>query len=324
MTDSKRRLDWRVLTFAGVMAALVIGYGLVLGLAETGSIAGAPPGSTFNAGGDGAQALLAYLEGMDVEVDTLRQFEELPDEGTIVFIAEEPLAVEATAVEGRRLRDWAESGGRVVLIGPYARDVFFGTSIGIDEGPAGAEARMRPVQAGAYAQGVEEAFVSGERLLPSDPAWVAHLKDANGSALASRSIGEGEIVWLASMGPATNDGIGRGGQRTARHVACGHARARLLRRVPPWLRQRGGPVAASRVGRSGSVRARSTRSPCRVSSPRRGDSGRPSPRRRSGRRAPAPTSRSSPRSTARPALGPRRSSRSPTGCARRWRSATGR
>lgn len=210
MTDSKRRLDWRVLTFAGVMAALVIGYGLVLGLAETGSIAGAPPGSTFNAGGDGAQALLAYLEGMDVEVDTLRQFEELPDEGTIVFIAEEPLAVEATAVEGRRLRDWAESGGRVVLIGPYARDVFFGTSIGIDEGPAGAEARMRPVQAGAYAQGVEEAFVSGERLLPSDPAWVAHLKDANGSALASRSIGEGEIVWLASMGPATNDGLGQG------------------------------------------------------------------------------------------------------------------
>jgi hypothetical protein len=105
------------------------------------------------------------------------------------------------------LREWAEKGGRVVLVGPRARDVFKGTSIGISEGPGGTDERMEPVQAGAYAQGVEFALVGGERLLASDSAWITHLKDIKGSALSSRAIGDGEIIWLASMYPATNDGI---------------------------------------------------------------------------------------------------------------------
>jgi hypothetical protein len=205
--SEKRRLDWRVIAFVGVMAVLIIGYGIALGFADAGALAGAPAGSTFNAGNDGAQVLLAYLEGMDVEVETLRQFEELPDGGTIVLVAPEPLTVEATRAEGRRLRAWVEDGGRVVLVGPYARDIFRGTSIGIDEGPMAVDARMRPVQAGVYADGVEDAAVGGQRLLASDSSWIAHLKDGSGSALASRAMGEGEIVWLASAVPATNAGI---------------------------------------------------------------------------------------------------------------------
>jgi hypothetical protein len=208
MSGDPRRIDRRVVVFVGVMVALVVGYGFALGFAEAGALAGAPPGSTFNDRGDGAQVLLSYLGGLGVDVETLRQFEELPGGGTIVLIAAEPLELEATRVEGRRLRSWAEAGGRVVLVGPYARDVFYGTSIGIDEGPVGREGRMSPVQASAYAQDVEDVSVGAERLLASDTVWIAHLKDSSGSALASRAIGDGEIVWLASARPATNEGIG--------------------------------------------------------------------------------------------------------------------
>jgi hypothetical protein len=37
--------------------------------------------------------------------------------------------------------------------------------------------------------------------------WITHLKDGNGALLASRTYGEGEIVWLACANPALNEGI---------------------------------------------------------------------------------------------------------------------
>ena len=207
MSEWIRNLDRRLLAVAVVFIVLIAGYAVAISYADSTSLQGAPAGSTFSAGPRGSQILHNYLQGMEVEVRALRDFEELPDDGTIVVIGPEEFVLEPSRGEGRRLLRWVEEGGRVVLAGPNARDVFMGTGIGVSLAPGGDEDTLALAQPGAYADGVAGVEVGAERLLPSETAWVPHLKDEHGHALSSRAMGEGEIVWLASAYPTSNSGL---------------------------------------------------------------------------------------------------------------------
>lgn len=201
------RLDTSTLLLVGVAIALVVAYWGLVRLSEDYYLVDAPPGSVFASREDGLRVLYAYLERLGVERDTLQSFDTLPSSGTIVVAAEEPFERAPSPWERDALAAWVERGNRLVLAGPYAGDVIDGMSGSPREGHA---TTLAPLQPGVYAQGVERVLVDPERLLLDSPRWVTHLKDTDGQYLASRALGRGEVVWLASVHPLGNTGIAKG------------------------------------------------------------------------------------------------------------------
>ena len=200
-------LDARTLIVAGLAVAFVAAYWAAVSLSEDYYVVESPPGSVFNADAAGLQVLYRYLDGLGVEVETLQQFEELPASGTIVVAAPAPFAKAPTAPEARRLAEWVEGGGRLVLAGAFARDVIRGYTPGAGFGVA-TESSMPLQLPSRYAIDVAEVKVGPERLLADDAGWATHMKDISGQVLVSRAIGAGEVVWLAGTFPLTNAGIG--------------------------------------------------------------------------------------------------------------------
>lgn len=201
------RVDMTVVVVIALAVALAAGYWAIVALSEDYYLVEAPPGSTFNGHDEGSRILLNYLDELGVETSTLQQFDELPETGSIVVIAGEPLEKSPGNGEIRRLRTWVEEGGRLVLIGPYATEISRG-SLSAPITIGNEEALLEPLLPSVYAQGVERISTDGQRMLAEDPAWVSHFKDTAGQAMISRSFGQGEVVWLASIYPASNIGIG--------------------------------------------------------------------------------------------------------------------
>jgi len=199
------KLDTPAMLLIGVAIVLIAAYWGLVRLSEDYYLLDAPPGSVFASGENGLKVLYAYLEDLEIERDTLQSFEPLPESGTLVVAAERPFERQPSLYEQRELEAWVERGHRLVLMGPYAGEVL--------EHPGGSpregyDTTLKPLLPGVYAQGVERVITDDTRLLLDSPQWATHLKDTNGQYLASRVLGKGEVVWLASIYPAGNSGIG--------------------------------------------------------------------------------------------------------------------
>jgi len=197
----------RTLLLAAVAMAVVSGYWAAVSLSKDYYVVSSPPGSVFSSEAEGLKVLYNYLEALDVPAQTLNSFEELPEGGTIVVAAQRALDRSPTAAESRALATWVEEGGRLVLAGHSAREVLRGARIG--GGPAMAEeTALAPRLPSIYADGVGEVFIGPERVLAEDAGWATHMKDISGQVLISRAYGRGEVVWLSSVYPLSNEGLG--------------------------------------------------------------------------------------------------------------------
>lgn len=204
--SGERRLDTGTLVVIAGAVVLLVLYVAVVALSREFYAVSAPEGSVFSSAPEGTKVLLNYLDELGLEPDTLQSFDELPERGTIVVDAPTPFAKPPTDGEVARVRRWVEEGNRVVLFGRYAGDVA-GESAG--PGARGGEAAVqRPQQPSAWVVGVERLKLGSPRFLASDPAWVSHVKDTGGQLLVSRSLGRGEIVWVADGFSASNEGLG--------------------------------------------------------------------------------------------------------------------
>lgn len=204
------RLDTTTVLAVALAVALTAGYSLAVYLSQEFYYVDAPPGSTFSAGPDGLRTTYRYLERLGADVRTLRQFEELPATGTIVVAGPEGLDTESSEAEADRLFEWVGRGGRAVFVGMSAGSLgdYLAQHTRVSRA-ASAESTVAPVQPTVYARGVGEASFGESRLRAEGPAWVSTFADKGGSALISRSLGSGEIVWLSDIRPLANAGIGR-------------------------------------------------------------------------------------------------------------------
>ncbi|PKQ29807.1 MAG: hypothetical protein CVT60_03525 [Actinobacteria bacterium HGW-Actinobacteria-10] len=201
------RFDAPTLILVGVAIALVAAYWGIVKLSEDYYLVAAPPGSVFSSADDGFKILYAYLEELDIERDRLETFDELPEEGTIVVAASQPLEKRPSLYEIRLLRDWVRGGGRLVLVGQYAGQMA-GDTLGGTTG-AGQLTTLPLIIPSIYTQGVDEIEVGEERVLEAGAMWVTHAKDEAGQVLVSRAQGAGEVVWLSSLLPLSNEGLGQ-------------------------------------------------------------------------------------------------------------------
>lgn len=208
MSEVKRRIDVRLIAVIVGAALLIVGYWGIVVLSREYYQVGAPGGSTFNSGSTGAQLLLRYLDELGIEAHTLRRFDELPEGGTIVVIAQEPFEQPATNADVRTIRAWIEAGGRLVMIGPWAAELPRGSLSGSTTMAQEEHVTLEPLIPSVYTQGVDEIMIDETRMLVDDTAWVAHFKDIEGQVLVSRTFGEGEVVWLSSTYPVSNAGLG--------------------------------------------------------------------------------------------------------------------
>jgi len=200
------RFDSTTLILAGIALVLVAAYAGLIRLSQDYYMIDAPPGSVFASGEAGLKVLYSYLDELGVERETLQSFDELPESGTIVVAAVTPLERPPSTYEKRQLAKWVDQGNRLVLVGPFAAEAIQG----IGSSPrSGGQTTLRPLIPGIYAQGVREVIVDEGRVLLDSPQWVTHLKDTDGQFLASRIMGRGEVVRVASVYPLSNEGIGK-------------------------------------------------------------------------------------------------------------------
>lgn len=198
------RIDIKVVLMVMAALLLLMGYWAVIALSEEYYIVAAPEGSTFSSDATGLKVLYNYLDSMGVPVQTLQEFDELPEGGTIVVVADEPLHVEPTHEEGIRLRKWVADGGRLVLVGAHSRDILVKVPIGASRSALSTDTVLSPLLPSFYSDGVSRVRIGPTRFLTQDAAWVTHMKDIDGQVMASRAFGDGEIVWLSSTKPFTN------------------------------------------------------------------------------------------------------------------------
>lgn len=206
MNRATLRLDSSTLILAGIALVLVAAYAGLIRLSQDYYMIDAPAGSVFASGEDGLKVLYSYLDELGVQRETLQSFDELPESGTIVVAAVDPLERPPSAYEKRQLADWVDRGNRLVLAGPFADEVM----AGVGSSPRGGrQTTLAPLLPGIYAQGVREVIVDEGRVLLDSPQWATHLKDTDGQFLASRIVGRGEVVRVASVFPLGNAGIGK-------------------------------------------------------------------------------------------------------------------
>lgn len=200
------RFDAPTLILVGVAIALVAAYWGIVQLSRDYYLVAAPPGSVYSSADEGFKILYAYLGELDIERERLETFDELPAEGTIVVAASQPLEKQPSRYEVRLLHEWVEDGGRLVLVGQYANQIVGDTLGGTTAG--GEAANLPLIIPSVYTQGVDEMKVGEDRVLEAGPEWITHAKDDSGQVLISRAQGAGEVVWLSSPLPLSNEGIG--------------------------------------------------------------------------------------------------------------------
>lgn len=201
------RVDRTVLAAIVVTVVLVGAYWWVVTLSRDYYIVDAPQGSTFSSAPEGLKVLRTYLREIGVETEVLQTFDELPGDGTIVYAAMATPAREPSEAQRRQLREWVESGGRLVLAGAYANAVI-DRQYGVGRAPVRESwPALTPLLPSVYSQGVERLDPGEDRILAANGEWVTHFKDSGGQVLISRTAGEGEIVWLSGVYPISNEGI---------------------------------------------------------------------------------------------------------------------
>lgn len=204
----KRRLpiDPRLLTALVITLAVIVLYSAAVAGANRYVKSGMVDSTTFSSAPEGYKVLYRYLDELGFQPRTLQQFETLPESGTILIATSEPLAKPVTSQEASLLAGWVRDGGRVVFSGPFVME--FVRAIDLQVGTMyGQEIELRPVMPALYVQDVSAAKVGSARLLPDDGTWADIFKDGEGSAMMVRSVGAGEVVWLADSYSFSNAGI---------------------------------------------------------------------------------------------------------------------
>jgi hypothetical protein len=200
----------RIALLVGAALAAVAVYAGLVFLARGYFVTTAPGGSVFSGAPDGTRVLYDYLGKIGVKPQILQQFDKLPPtSATIVEVSPFPRAF--TFAEGRALRTWVRSGGRLVLVGTQVEGI-----PGLEAGPAdlsiallpGSSHEETPILPAPFADGVRTIRVGTKRLLADGPNWVTHFKDLRGQIVISRAIEKGEVVWLSDPMPISNTGIG--------------------------------------------------------------------------------------------------------------------
>lgn len=165
-----------------------------------------PSPSVFSESGRGLSVCFRYLDALGLSPQTLQSFDALPDRATIVVAG--PLDLTPGPSDAVRLASWVRSGGRLVVLGNEASPLMDGLGAQATPTTGRPLGAVEPSLPGPYVRGIR-AIAPGEgRLTPEDPAWVAIYRDSDGPVLLSRTLGAGEVVWLADTRPLTNDGIG--------------------------------------------------------------------------------------------------------------------
>ena len=202
------RLDAKTVTAVAVAVVLLGTYWLAIGLADRFYGFRDRTASTFSQSESGLKVLFRYLDELGYEPRALTAFDELPETGTIVVVADGVLEKPVSDEEAARLRAWVQDGGRVVLVGWQAR-----TALGIpvrEVAPSTSdEATVTPIFPAKETVGVTGIAVDRPRLVTDETAWVEIAGDGGGSVLTSRALGAGEVVWLADPTPLSNAGIER-------------------------------------------------------------------------------------------------------------------
>jgi hypothetical protein len=149
-----------------------------------------------------------YLAELGLGPQLLTDFAALPATGTIVMAP--PFENEPTAADAQRLKEWITGGGRLVIVGSdstaFMLDMGLITS-GVSVQSAVASTAV-PVLPGPLTQGVGSiATGSNGTAVLTGPEWVALYSDGHGTAVATRSFGNGRVEWLLDPRPVNNDGI---------------------------------------------------------------------------------------------------------------------
>jgi hypothetical protein len=162
-------------------------------------------GSSYDSSSLGLKVFYRYLEELDYAPQRLERFDELPAPEGSTIVVSEPFLRAPTVRERQAMAQWVLAGGRLVLLG----DV---DAIAQDLGVMGATSSgqrrpMAPTFPSVYSQGVESIDLDGRRLHVTDPEWVTLFKDLGGQGMLVRTAGAGEVVWVPSAYPASNEGI---------------------------------------------------------------------------------------------------------------------
>lgn len=193
-----------VILIAGLVGVVVV-YTVLVVVLQRFSVGPGQPSSTYGSGPTGLGVCYDYLDALGMEPARWERFDSLPQGGTLVAAA--PFYTAPTEEETVLVAEWVRTGGRLVLVGQGAEAL--AERLGVDGLPTGGgDEPMTPRLPSAYTRGVEEVALGGDRLLVSDPSWVSHYRDLAGQGLVSRLAGQGEVVWLASAYPLSNEGIG--------------------------------------------------------------------------------------------------------------------
>ncbi|MCE5192078.1 MAG: hypothetical protein LLG08_10035 [Actinomycetia bacterium] len=206
----KRRLpiDSRLATALAVTLAIVVLYAFAVAGASRSVKSGLDDATTFSSAPAGYKVLYRYLDELGYGPRTLQQFEAMPETGTVLIATSQPLAKPVTAGEARVLASWVRGGGRAVFAGPFVMEFARALDASADM-RFGQDVELRPIMPSAYVRGVTAVMPGSARLLPNDGRWAEILKDGNGSAMMVRSVGAGEVVWLADSYALSNDGIAK-------------------------------------------------------------------------------------------------------------------
>lgn len=203
-----RRLDTRLVVTVVILGVVAALYTLVIAAAQRQFSQELPISSIYSSAPVGMQSLYRYLGELDVDARPLEQFDPLPgDGGTIVVASDGFLVKQPSTADVERLARWVQDGGRVVLAGSVAIDLFGGALTGevstvpIDPVTAGPAAPTR------YASEVDTASLGPFALSGLSSEWVRIVGD-DADLAATRRFGKGELVVLASPYPMTNDGLG--------------------------------------------------------------------------------------------------------------------
>jgi hypothetical protein len=168
--------------------------------------ASVPSASVYSTSSQGSSIWFAYLGDLGVAPKVLTTFTRLPPAATIVIAG--PLENAPGPDDATTLLEWVRAGGRVV---------FVGTSQGGLTGAFGAAAPrtspadtspIAPSLPGRYAEGVATVDAGPGRLRPGTAAWATVYGDTAGAVLLVRTLGKGEVVWLADSALVSNDRIG--------------------------------------------------------------------------------------------------------------------
>ncbi len=191
-----------------IAASVLVLYGVVLAAASREVAKGLPIPSTFSGAPQGLRVLARYLDELGYRQAALQRFDELPSRGTLVIASDTGFMKQPSEADAERLASWVERGGRLILVGAGCAELAgrLDPTAGVMRSSA---ATLEPSFPSAYLDGVSTLVWGPERVEVDGSRWVTLAGDAGGEAIVVGRFGAGEVVWVSSTYPFSNEGIVR-------------------------------------------------------------------------------------------------------------------